>query len=103
MSDELLPMVLEALGDDRVTTAEAAARLEHAFKYRCPDDLAKTLSMYRKEGFVKGKVSFDDGGWIWWADDECRAKAGIGNDSGIHRCRDKAVLDGPLLPGSICE
>lgn len=86
MSDELLLMVLEALGDDRVTTAEAAARLEHVFQYRCPDDLAKTLSKYRKAGSIKGMVSFDDGGWIWWADEECRSRAGIGNDGGIHRC-----------------
>lgn len=68
-----MPMIWEAMGDDRITTSEAADRLESVFRYRCPDDLAKTLNRYRSEGLVKGKVSFDEGGWIWWADDECRA------------------------------
>lgn len=74
MSDDLLGMIWKAFGDDRLTTAEAAERLEEAFSYRCPDDLAKTLSKYRKEGLVKGKVSFESGGWIWWVDGECRSK-----------------------------
>ncbi len=74
MSDELLPMIWEAFGDDRVTTAEAANRLESAFRYKCPDDLAKTLNKLKKEGWVKGKISFEDGGWIWWVDGECRSK-----------------------------
>ncbi len=74
MSDDLLPMIWKAFGNDRITTAEAAARLEEAFSYRCPDDLAKTLNKYKKEGLVKGRISFEDGGWIWWVDDECRSK-----------------------------
>ena len=73
MSDDLLKMIWEAFGDDRLTTAEAAERLEEAFKYRCPDDLAKTLNKYKKEGLVKGRISFEDGGWIWWVDEECRS------------------------------
>lgn len=79
MPDDLLPMIYEALGNDRVTTAEAAARLEEAFRYRCPDDLAKTFNRFKREGYLKGKVSFEDGGWIWWVDDECRSRAG-GNE-----------------------
>lgn len=74
MPDELLEMIWKALGDDRVSTNEAAARLEEYFKYRCPDDLIKTMNKYRKAGLVKGKVSFEDGGWIWWADGECRSR-----------------------------
>lgn len=73
LSDDLLPMIWEALGDDRITTAEAASRLEEVFKYKCPDDLAKTFSKYRRENLIKGKISFEDGGWIWWVDDECRS------------------------------
>ena len=44
MPDELLEMIWKALGDDRVSTNEAAARLEEYFKYRCPDDLIKTMN-----------------------------------------------------------
>lgn len=64
------------MGDDTLTTAEATDRLEQAFGYRCPDDLAKTFSKYRKTGQIKGKVSIDRGGWIWWADDECKGVRG---------------------------
>ena len=74
MGNDLLPMIWESLGDDRLTTREASERLGHLFNYRCPDDLAKTLTKYRSEGFVKGQISMDRGGWIWWVDDECRSK-----------------------------
>jgi len=76
MTNDLVLMIWEALGEDRISTAEAAFRLEEAFRYRCPDDLAKTLNKLRKKGLVKGKVDFDSGGWVWWADDECRSAAG---------------------------
>ncbi len=65
--DDLLNMILDALGGDRLTTAEATDRLEHLFGYRCPDDLAKTLAKYRRAGFICGQVSMERGGWIWWA------------------------------------
>ena len=76
MGDDLLPMIWDALGDDRLTTKEATDRLEHLFEYRCPDDLAKTLMKYRKGGFIKGEISMERGGWTWWADEECRSKGG---------------------------
>ncbi len=75
MKDELVKLVWNALGDDTVSTSEAAARLEEFFNYRCPDDLAKTLIKLKKEGYIKGKVSAEVGGWIWWADEECRTKS----------------------------
>ena len=73
-ADDLLGMIWEALGDDKVTTREATDRLEQAFQYRCPDDLAKTFMKFRKAGHIKGQVSVDRGGWVWWVDDECRSK-----------------------------
>jgi hypothetical protein len=73
-AEEPLAMIWEALGDEELTTAEATDRLEHLFGYRCPDDLAKTLAKLRKAGRVKGRVSVERGGWIWWADEECRSQ-----------------------------
>ena len=73
-SDDLLPMIRDALGADRLTTLEATDRLEDLFRYRCPDDLAKTLMKFRKAGLIKGEISMDRGGWVWWVDDECRSK-----------------------------
>ncbi len=75
-SDDLLKMIWDTLGDDRLTTREATDRLEHLFSYRCPDDLAKTLTKYRREGLIKGEISMDKGGWTWWVDDDCRMKEG---------------------------
>lgn len=73
MSGDAVALIWEALGDDKVTTREAADRLDHLFGYRCPDDLAKTLSKLRKAGLVKGEIDMDAGGWLWWADGECRS------------------------------
>ncbi|MCL1810769.1 MAG: hypothetical protein FWG41_00895 [Methanomassiliicoccaceae archaeon] len=72
MPDDVAELIWEALGNDRVTTGEASRRLEHMLNYRCPDDLAKTLSKLRKAGLVKGEIDMEVGGWIWWADEECR-------------------------------
>jgi hypothetical protein len=80
MKDSLVTMIWESLGDDRLSTREASERLDALFGYRCPDDLAKTLSKYRKEGLVKGEISMDVGGWVWWVDEECRSKGGIMDD-----------------------
>ncbi len=63
-----------AFGDDRLTTAEAEGRLADMFGYHCPDDFAKSLSKMKQAGFVKGEVSFERGGWVWWVDDECRSR-----------------------------
>ena len=72
MPDDVVALIWEALGNDKITTREATDRLEHLFGYRCPDDLAKTLSKLRKAGLVKGEIDMDAGGWLWWADGECK-------------------------------
>ncbi len=73
-SDDLLPMIRDVLGANRLTTLEATDRLEALFSYRCPDDLAKTLIKYRRAGLIKGEVSMDYGGWVWWVDEECHSE-----------------------------
>ncbi len=60
------PLIREVLGDEKLTTREISARLESRLGYRCPDDLAKTLTKLKSAGKVKGQVSIDAGGWIWW-------------------------------------
>ncbi len=70
---EIVRFVWGVFGDEVLTTAEVEHRLDSRFGYRCPDDLAKTMAKFRKAGLVKGKVSMERGGWVWWVDDECRA------------------------------
>ena len=72
MPEDVVELIWNALGKDRLTTREASDRMEHALGYKCPDDLAKTLSKLRKAGLVKGEIDMDAGGWLWWADEECR-------------------------------
>ncbi len=71
----MVGMIHRAFGDDRVSTFEATDRLDSQFGYRCPDDIVKTLTKLRRAGLVKGEISMERGGWIWWVDDECRSKA----------------------------
>ncbi|MDR0309352.1 MAG: hypothetical protein LBH88_01145 [Candidatus Methanoplasma sp.] len=72
MPDDVVELIWEALGEDRLTTKEASDRLDRLFGYRCPDDIAKTLSKLRRAGLVKGEISMEAGGWLWWTDGECR-------------------------------
>ena len=78
MQNDLVGMITEAIGNDRITTREAAARMEGLFGYRCPDDMAKTLARHRTEGIIRGEISMDAGGWVWWVDDACRVRKEAG-------------------------
>ena len=35
----------------------------------CPDDLARTLSVMRKKGIIKGKLCPERGAWVWWVEE----------------------------------
>ncbi len=76
MLDDVTSLIWEVVGDEHITTKEAADRLEAVFQYRCPDDIAKTLNRLRRKGLVKGEISMEEGGWVWWVDEECRANGG---------------------------
>ncbi|MDD4185820.1 MAG: hypothetical protein PHX75_04200 [Candidatus Methanomethylophilaceae archaeon] len=60
-------------GEDKIPTREVETRLYELFDYRCPDDLVKSLMKMRALGYLKGEVSVEKGGWVWWVDDECRS------------------------------
>ena len=73
MLGDIVRIVWMVFGNDRLTTKAIEERLESMFNYRCPDDFAKTLTKLKLAGFVKGEVSVEQGGWVWWVDDECRS------------------------------
>lgn len=77
MPVDMVELIWEVLGEDRLTTGEATEKLDHLFGSRCPDDVAKVLSKLRKAGLIKGEISMEAGGWIWWADEECRMNKGV--------------------------
>ena len=70
---EVVNYIWAVFGDQRLTTKEVEFRLAELFDYHCPDDFAKTMTKLKQMGLVKGEVSLDRGGWIWWVDDECRS------------------------------
>ena len=71
---EVVRYVWMVFGDDRLTTKEVEIRLAELFDYHCPDDFAKSMTKFKQAGLVKGEVSMEKGGWVWWVDDECRSK-----------------------------
>jgi hypothetical protein len=73
MLGDIMRIVWLVFGNDRLTTKDIENRLETMFSYKCPDDFAKTLMKLKQGGFVKGEVSMEHGGWVWWVDDECRS------------------------------
>lgn len=61
-------MIVDLLRRNHLTTLELEARLS-CIGIHCPDDLARTLNIMRRKGLIKGMVSMERGGWVWWAED----------------------------------
>lgn len=74
MLEEVIRYVWSVFGDEKLTTREVEHRLAELFDYHCPDDFAKRMTKFKQLGLVKGEVSAEKGGWVWWVDDECRSK-----------------------------
>ena len=74
MLSDVVKYMWMAFGYDKLTTREVEIRLAELFDYHCPDDFAKSLNKMKAAGFVKGEVSVEKGGWVWWVDDECRSR-----------------------------
>lgn len=62
-------LIVRLLQDRVLTTIEVSQLLEQA-DAACPDDLARTLNIMRRKGFIKGAVSTERGGWVWWVEDK---------------------------------
>lgn len=74
MLSQIIKFVWYAFGDEKLTTKEVEFRLAELFDYHCPDDFAKSMMKLKQAGLVKGEVSQEKGGWVWWVDEECRSK-----------------------------
>ena len=73
MLDEVIRYIWGVFGSEKLSTREVELRLAELFDYHCPDDFAKTMTKLKQMGLVKGEVSAERGGWVWWVDDECRS------------------------------
>ena len=67
--DEALAYVLGLLTErGRMRTQDFEAEARKRGK-RCPDGTVKFLMKVRMQGKLKGGVSVEDRGWVWWVDD----------------------------------
>ncbi|OGS42514.1 MAG: hypothetical protein A3K67_07515 [Euryarchaeota archaeon RBG_16_62_10] len=55
--------LLRAKGPMSTMEIERYARKEHK---RCPDQTVIFLTKMRKKGMIKGEVSMEKRGWLWW-------------------------------------
>jgi hypothetical protein len=68
-SEEHHQAIIQLLRKKPLTTIE----LEAIFikdGSQCPDDLARTLNIMRRKGLIKGEVSTERGGWVWWVENK---------------------------------
>jgi hypothetical protein len=64
-------LILSLLGKSNgpLTTKEIENNVQNQGK-RCPDSAVKFLSKMRYKGMIKGELSIEKKGWIWWLDKE---------------------------------
>jgi hypothetical protein len=67
-NDERNKTIIEIIRGQKRTTIEISNSLEQQGK-KCPDDMARTLNIMRRKGLIKGEVSTERGGWVWWVED----------------------------------
>ena len=66
--EERYSLIIEKLRGQALTTIELENILAEE-GVRCPDNLARTLNVMRRKGLIKGKVSTERGGWVWWVEE----------------------------------
>jgi len=67
-SFELILSVLKAAGKP-LTTRDVEGEIRKRF-ISCPDSLPVLLNRLRLRGLVKGQLSVERRGWVWWVTNE---------------------------------
>ncbi len=62
---ETMKAVTSLLSGRSLSTIEIEQELSRLHA-NCPDDLARSLNAMRRKGMIKGEVSQEKGGWVWW-------------------------------------
>jgi len=64
-------LILSIIGnaDKPLTTREIEIFVQRRGK-RCPDSTVRFLTKMRYKGLIKGELSIEHKGWIWWVDSE---------------------------------
>jgi predicted transcriptional regulator len=68
--DEARVVVLRILKEEGpMTTVQIEERVQKRGE-ECPDSVVLFLSKLRLKGVIKGKVSQEHRGWLWWVEEE---------------------------------
>ena len=57
--------IIQILKCQEMTTKEIQLALGPVVG-QCPDEIARELARMRHQGLIKGEVSQEKGGWVWW-------------------------------------
>lgn len=73
--EESLALILSVLKEagKPLTTRDVDGEIRKRFLW-CPDTLPVLLNRLRMRGLVKGQLSAERKGWIWWVENEARPK-----------------------------
>ena len=66
---EKLILTLLGKADKPLTTREIEKTVQGQGK-RCPDSAVRFLTKMRYKGMIKGELSIEHKGWIWWLEKE---------------------------------
>jgi repressor of nif and glnA expression len=66
---EKLILALLDKADKPLTTREIEKTVQGQGK-RCPDSAVRFLTKMRYKGMIKGELSIEHKGWIWWLEKE---------------------------------
>ena len=66
MTDDMERYIVKLLeGSGKLTTREVQAQAERK-GVKCPDEPVRFLNKLRMKGVIKGEVSVEHRGWLWW-------------------------------------
>jgi hypothetical protein len=69
VSKELDTESIKSLLREPLTMLELNEALKEK-RMACPDDIARRLSIMRKDGQIKGRFSEEKSAWVYWVDEQ---------------------------------
>lgn len=69
-SEEAEEHILEVLRKHGPLTTKALEEITRSEGRQCPDGTLQFLTKLRFNGKIKGEVSIEQRGWVWWVEDE---------------------------------
>lgn len=64
-AERFVVQLLTEFGPLSTMEVEKLARKQHK---RCPDQTVLFLTKMKKKGLIKGEVSYERRGWVWWVE-----------------------------------